>query len=914
VPTKAAGEPVAESATPVVSPAEPAPASKPVKVAASKAPKTAASQAAKAPASKAAKPPAGKAAQAAASAAPAAKKSAAKKSAAKKPAADDAEVGEVETEAGEEVAAKASKKSPRRESALVIVESPAKAKTIKKYLGAGYVVKASVGHVKDLPKKTLGIDVDNDFLPEYVVIDGKKKVLAEIKQAAKEATQIFLAPDPDREGEAIAWHIAEEIRPSNPNIHRVLFNEITKKAILEAIGKPMELDIRKFESQQARRILDRLVGYQISPVLWTKVKRGLSAGRVQSVAVRLIAEREGEIAAFKPQEYWSVEVDVEGDAPPPFMAKVARVDGKKAELTNEGEARAAVDAIKGAALKVSAVERKERKKHAPPPFITSKLQQEASSKLRFSPKRTMALAQRLYEGVELGDEGPAGLITYMRTDSTRISDDAVTEARAYIAERFGAASLPAAPVIYKSKKGAQDAHEAIRPTSLKYDPELVRRLWSGEKGGGGRDARETEDLLKLYALIWNRFVACQMVPAVFDQTSIDIEAGRVGLRASGQVMKVPGYLEVYAETVEEGAGGEDDTAASSALPDVKEGEPLRLIDVKPEQHFTQPPPRFSEASLVKELEEKGIGRPSTYAAILSTVQDRGYVEKRENRLHPTELGVMVNGLLVKSFPGIVSTDFTAQMEEQLDQVEDGSAEWVKLLHQFYEPFKIDLDKAKIEMRDVKREEQATDEICEKCGKPMVIKWGRNGHFLACSGYPDCRNTKEYTRNPDGSLTVVPTTRPSDQVCPTCASPMVIRRGRFGEFLACSRYPDCKTTSPVSLGIACPKPGCGGYLTEKRSRRGKIFFGCSNYSKTQCDFVSWDRPIPKPCPTCGAPFIVQKVSKAGTRLRCTKPECDYTADGDSGESESSPEPAPAPAPPTVAAPPPESGPTGSASVA
>ena len=769
--------------------------------------------------------------------------------------------------------------APRRgnDNALVIVESPAKAKTIKKYLGSGYTVKASVGHVKDLPKKKLGIDIEHGFQPEYVVIDGKKKVLAEIKEAAATASQIFLAPDPDREGEAIAWHIAEEIRPSNPNIHRVLFNEITKKAILEAIGKPIELDSKKFESQQARRVLDRLVGYQISPVLWTKVRRGLSAGRVQSVAVRLICEREDEIAAFKPQEYWSVEANVEGKNPPPFVAKVARIDGKKAELVHEGQAREAVDAIRSATLRVASVERKERKKYPPPPFITSKLQQEASSKLRFSPKRTMSLAQRLYEGVEVGDEGPVGLITYMRTDSTRLSDDAVTDARAYIAERFGAASLPAAPIVYKTKKSAQDAHEAIRPTSLKFDPEKVRQAWSGEKGGG-RDARETEDLLKLYALIWNRFVACQMVPAVFDQTSVDIEAGRVGLRASGQVMKVPGFLEVYAETIEEGAAvAEDDLAG--ALPEVAEGEELRLLDVKPEQHFTQPPPRFSEASLVKELEEKGIGRPSTYAAILSTIQDRGYVEKKENRLHPTELGVMVNGLLVKSFPGIVSTDFTAQMEEQLDQVEDGTADWVKLLSAFYVPFKIDLDKAKIEMRDVKREEQKTDEVCEKCGKPMVIKWGRNGHFLACSGYPECRNTKEYTRNSDGSLTVRPTTRPSDQLCPTCNSPMVIRRGRFGEFLACSRYPDCKTTSPMSLGIACPKEGCGGYLTEKRSKRGKVFFGCSNYSKTQCDFVSWDRPIPKPCPTCGAPFIVQKVSKAGTRLRCIKPECDYTADGE-----------------------------------
>jgi DNA topoisomerase-1 len=792
--------------------------------------------------------------------------------------------GDVETEG----AAARPTRARRSTDALVIVESPAKAKTIKKYLGSGYVVKASVGHVKDLPKKKMGIDIEHGFQPEYVVIDGKKKVLAEIMDAARSAQRVLLAPDPDREGEAIAWHIAEEVRSANPNIQRVLFNEITKKAINEAIGKPMELDVRKFESQQARRVLDRLVGYQISPVLWTKVRRGLSAGRVQSVAVRLVVEREQEITAFKPEEYWTVETVVEGSAPPPFTAKFAKLDGKRAELTNEGSAREVVDIIKGATLVVTSVERKERRKNPPPPFITSKLQQEASSKLRFSPKRTMGLAQRLYEGVEVGDDGLVGLITYMRTDSVRISDDAAAETRAFISERYGATFLPAEPVVYKSKKGAQDAHEAIRPTSLKYDPETVRAAWAAGKGGG-RDERESDDLLRLYTLIWNRFVACQMVAAIFDQTSIDIGAGRVELRASGQVMKFPGFLSVYAETVED-AANEDETGA--ALPDVKEGEAIRLLETKPEQHFTQPPPRFSEATLVKELEEKGIGRPSTYAAILSTVQDRGYVEKREGRLHPTELGVMVNGLLVKSFPGIVSTDFTAQMEEQLDQVEDGTADWVKLLDGFYAPFKLDLEKAKIEMRDVKREEEATSEVCEKCGKPMVIKWGRNGHFLACSGYPDCRNTKEFTRKADGSLTIVSTTRPSDQICPTCGSSMVIKRGRFGEFIACSRYPECKTTSPISLGVDCPKPGCGGYLTEKRSKRGKVFFGCSNYSKTQCDFVSWDRPLAQPCPKCGAKFVVQKISKAGTRIRCLKEDCGYTADAETPEANEAPAPAPA----------------------
>jgi DNA topoisomerase-1 len=765
------------------------------------------------------------------------------------------------------------------DNALVIVESPAKAKTIKKYLGRGYVVKASVGHVKDLPRKKMGIDVKRGFRPEYVVIEKKEKVLSEIKQAAAQVGKVLLAPDPDREGEAIAWHIAEEIRDANPNIQRVLFNEITKKAVNEAIEKPVALDVKKFESQQARRILDRLVGYEISPVLWTKVRRGLSAGRVQSVAVRLVVEREDEIKAFVPQEYWTVEATVEGPVPPPFTVKGTKLDGKKLEMVHEGQAREFVDIMRAATLRVASVERKERRKNPPPPFITSKLQQDASSKLRFSPKRTMGLAQRLYEGVEMGEDGLVGLITYMRTDSTRISDDALTEVRAFIGGKYGATFLPAEPVVYKTKKGAQDAHEAIRPTSLKYDPETVRALWADGKGGG-RDERESDDLLRLYTLIWNRFVACQMVPAVFDQTTIDVAADRAELRATGQVIKFPGFLSVYAETVED-AVNEDETGAS--LPDVKEGDELKLLETRPEQHFTQPPPRFSEATLVKELEEKGIGRPSTYAAILSTIQDRGYVEKKEARLYPTELGVMVNGLLVKSFPEIVSTDFTAQMEEQLDLVEEGEANWVKLLDGFYKPFKVDLEKAKIEMRNLKAEEKPTDEVCEKCGKPMVIKWGRNGHFLACSGYPECRNTKEFTRNADGSLTIVPATRPSDQMCPTCGAPMLIKRGRFGEFLACSKYPECKTTSPLSLGVDCPKPDCGGYLTEKRSRRGKVFFGCSNYSRTKCDFVSWDRPLPQPCPKCGAKFVVQKLSKAGARIRCINEGCDYAADPEATEA-------------------------------
>ena len=571
---------------------------------------------------------------------------------------------------------------------------------------------------------------------------------------------------------------------------------------------------------------------------------------------------------------------MQGATPPSFTTRVFKVAGEKPVLTNEGQAQEVVEVIRKAALVVSQVERKDKRKNPPAPFITSRLQQDASSKLRFSPKRTMALAQRLYEGIELGAEGATGLITYMRTDSTRISEDAIRDVRSLIQTRYSAAHLPAQPNVFKSKKSAQDAHEAIRPTLIDHDPERVKQLLT--ESGAGRDARELDDLVKLYTLIWNRFVACQMAPAVFDQTTIDITAAQVLLRATGQVMRFPGYLEVYAESTEDGVAADEE--GTGLLPDVKEGEALKLLVDRPEQHFTQPPPRFSEASLVRELEEKGIGRPSTYATILSTVQDRGYAEKREGRLYPTELGIVVNGLLVKSFPDIVNVDFTAKMEEQLDGVEEGSADWIKLLRDFYTPFEIDLGRAKVEMRDLKREEQPTSEVCEKCAKPMVIKWGKNGYFLACTGYPDCRNTKEYTRNADGSLTVLPSTRPSDQTCPNCQSPMVIRRGRFGEFLACSRYPDCKTTSPISLGVACPKKDCGGYLTEKRSKRGKVFFGCSNYAKKSCDFVSWDRPMPKACPLCGATFVVQKVSRAGARLRCIAKDCGWGADSEEPNEE------------------------------
>jgi len=774
--------------------------------------------------------------------------------------------------------------------ALVIVESPAKARTIKKYLGSGYTVKASVGHVKDLPKSKMGVDVNRNFEPEYVIIRGKSKVLSDIKQAAETCDKVYLGPDPDREGEAIAWHIAEEIRDANSKIYRVLFNEITKRGVTEALKHPTKLDASKYESQQARRILDRLVGYEISPVLWKKVKRGLSAGRVQSVAVRIVVEREDEIAAFRPVEYWTIECQAEGHEPPPFEAKLARVDGEKADLKTGPEAEALAAELRAAQALVEKIERKERRRNPLAPFITSRLQQEAARKLRFTAKKTMTLAQRLYEGIELGDEGPVGLITYMRTDSTRIADEALAEVRAYISDRFGAEFLPEEPAVYKSAKLAQGAHEAIRPTSMKYDPETVRRLLeqgprrkprsraktappSPRVPGRGVDhERDVDDLVKLYALIWNRFVASQMKPAVYDQTTVDIAAGRLGLRATGQVMKFAGYTQVYTESAEETGASEE--SEDRTLPALSEGEVVRLSEVKPEQHFTQPPPRFTEASLVKELEERGIGRPSTYANILSTIQDRGYVEKREGRFWPTELGKLVNELLVGSFPDILDVDFTAKMEEDLDRVEDGAVDWIDLLKRFYKPFKVDLEKAVKHMRDVKREEIPTEHKCEKCGSTMVIKWGRNGSFLACSGYPECKNTKEFVRRPDGSIEVIEDQK-TDEKCEACGAEMVRKRGRFGEFLACSRYPECKTTQPISLGVLCPRPGCGGFLTEKRSRRGKVFYGCSNYAKSGCDFVLWDRPIPEPCPQCKAPFLVKRENRrAGVRVRCVTEGCGY----------------------------------------
>ncbi len=707
---------------------------------------------------------------------------------------------------------------------LVIVESPAKAKTLGKYLGRDYQVKASIGHVMDLPKSKLGVDIEHDFAPEYHVIQGKAKVLDEIKKAAADKENIYLAPDPDREGEAIAWHIAQKLGRRRKNVHRVMFNEITKKAVLEALKNPGKLDQNRFDAQQARRILDRLVGYKLSPLLWDKVRRGLSAGRVQSVAVRIINEREREIRAFTPEEYWTVEARLEGGAPPPFAARLAEIDGQKLDHKQlRLDTRARVDEVLrglgGAAWTVTKVERKERRRHPTPPFITSRLQQEASRKLGFQPSRTMRVAQRLYEGVELGAEGSVGLITYMRTDSTRIAGEALGAARDYIKGRYGETYLPDSPQVYRSKKDAQDAHEAIRPTAMEYDPERVAQHLD-------------KDELALYTLIWNRFVASQMESAVYDATAFDIEAGTCRFRATGQILKFDGFIRVYTE-------GRDDEQrdpeeeGEGQLPPLAEGDRLRLLELLPEQHFTQPPPRFTQATLIKELEEKGIGRPSTYASIMGTILDKEYVvEDDQRRLKPTELGFLVTDLLVGSFPDVLNVEFTAGMEDELDRIEEGQEHYVDTLRRFWGPFAKDLEQAEVQMRDVKREERPTDLVCEKCGQPMVIKWGRRGEFLACSGYPECKNMQPLHK-------------------------------------------------PVPTGVKCLL-GCGeGELMERRSRRGKLFYSCSRYPA--CQFVAWDRPLPVPCPRCAAGFVTEKVTKRyGTVRRCVRDGCGWQEQVDTGD--------------------------------
>ncbi|MGQ4809709.1 DNA topoisomerase 1 [Candidatus Entotheonellaceae bacterium PAL068K] len=750
---------------------------------------------------------------------------------------------------------------------LIIVESPAKARTIKRHLGADYAIKASIGHVKDLPESRLGIDIANNFAPEYVIVKGKKKVLQELRDEAKKAERVFLAPDPDREGEAIAWHIANELHHvPKAHIYRVLLHEITQKGITEALQHPSRIDEDKVSAQQARRLLDRLVGYKISPLLWEKVQRGLSAGRVQSVALRIICEREQAIQAFQPQEYWTIDADVSAADPPPFRARLHAVDGKKAKIPTGEAANRIVADLQGADYRVTKVKETTRRRHPAPPFTTSTLQQEAARKLRFSTQHTMRVAQQLYEGLPLGDEGAVGLITYMRTDSTRVAVEAVQEAQQHIRDCYGKDYVVSRSRQYKKQKAAQEAHEAIRPTSvLRLPADLTPYL--------------TAEQRSLYTLIWNRFVASQMSSAILDHTSIDIEAKQYLFRATGAVMRFPGFTTLYEESAPEaiqdhtGNGGQNRT-----LPPVGVDQEVQATAVVPTQHFTQPPPRFTEASLVSELEKLGIGRPSTYAAILSTLRDRQYVRDQERKLLPTELGTTINVLLVENFPAILDVQFTAQLEDKLDRIEKGTYQWVETLQNFYEPFAADLAQATQKMRDIKREVEVTDEVCDKCHQPMVIRWGRFGRFLACSGFPECKNTREITADATGNSPAAPSV---EVTCEKCGRLMALKRGRYGEFLACTGYPECKSTRPVNVAMPCPEVHCTGHIVQRKSRRGRAFYGCTNYP--DCTFSVWQRPVPKTCPQCQSPYLLEK--RASTKraiapiLQCPSPACGYrdTAD-------------------------------------
>ena len=821
---------------------------------------------------------------------------------------------------------------------LVIVESPAKAKTIQKYLGKGFTVDASFGHVKDLPKSSLGVDVDDNFSTEYVVIPGKEKVLARLKKLALSADTIYLAPDPDREGEAIAAHLADELgdgngkkkkktkaskeHPDGERIRRVTFNEITQKAVKAAFENPRDIDRNLVDAQQARRVLDRLVGYQVSPLLWDKVRRGISAGRVQTVALRLIVDREREIKAFEKKEYWTIDANLAAAKPPAFDARFVGKGEEKIEVTNGEDAEKIRLALEKADWVVRSAEKKERRRNATPPFTTSKLQQDSSRKLRFSVKRTMMIAQRLYEGIELGEEGLVGLITYMRTDSTRVSAEAITEVREYITGEYGAQYIPESPNTYKEKKEAQAAHEAIRPTSAMRHPDTVKQYLQ-------------EDEFKVYKLIWQRFVASQMNPAVFDQTTVDIDAKSANevfwFRVTGSVMKFDGFLKVYEESKDN--KDEEDEELKHKLPPLDAGQKLTLKSLLPEQHFTEPPPRYNEASLVKELEERGIGRPSTYATILSTIQERQYAQKIGGKFTPTEIGLVVTDLLVENFKDIFDFQYTARLEEELDEIEEGKEKWTDALRDFYKKFAKDLKYAEKHMENIKRMEKPTDEKCERCGSPLVIKWGKHGsfyacstydkenpesctftkenpinlpdldsadmqetaqeeycencgrvmvlkrgrfgQFMACTGYPDCKTTRRLDqgkRVPD---------IPLDEKCPECGRNLIIRHGRYGEFTSCSGYPDCKFVKQNFIGVKCPL--CGeGELVEKRARKGNTFYGCSKYPK--CKFTSAAKPIAEKCPDCGHDYLVERLRKDGTVIACPNKECDYEREvaGTSGD--------------------------------
>ncbi len=750
---------------------------------------------------------------------------------------------------------------------LVIVESPTKIRTIKKYLGKQYNVAATVGHIKDLPAKEIGINIEEGFKPKYTNIPGKQKVIKSLRQAAGDTAEIYLAPDPDREGEAIAWHTAEILKKKGRTFHRVLFHELTKNAIHEAIKSPDKLNQSKYEAQQARRILDRLVGYQISPLLWRKVKGGLSAGRVQSVAVRIICERERAIQAFESEEYWSITAHLEDNSPPPFTAKLIKKNGEKINIPDEKTSNIIIEELSEEKFIVDKIQKKTVKRNPSPPFITSKLQQEAIRKLRFSAKKTMMVAQQLYEGIELSPGEPEGLITYMRTDSTRISNEAAMEALELVRDKFGDEYALQKPRFFKNRKKAQDAHEAIRPTSVFNTPEKIKPFLS-------------KDQFALYELIWKRFVASQMKQALMNNITISISAGPYLFSASGSTVAFPGFMTLYMTTDDQIESERQKT--KDDFPELNEGGILKLNELEPKQHFTMPPPRFSEASLVKELEENGIGRPSTYAAILSTIREKGYVDLVKGYFKPNELGFIVNDLLVNSFADVFDVEFTANMENDLDRIEAAEVNYSEILTKFYDAFKKELETASTGMLSVKGIGFSTDLTCPQCSNRLHIRMGKNGQFLGCSNYPECTYTRNYTRDEKGVVhPVEPSSdQTSDRICDKCGKPMLIKAGRYGTFYACSGYPDCKTTLSTNstnggekTGVHCPEQGCAGELIQRSSKRGKIFYGCSRFP--DCTFATWDKPVAKECPECGAKFLVEKTTKKqGTFLACNTKGCGF----------------------------------------
>jgi len=737
---------------------------------------------------------------------------------------------------------------------LIIVESPAKVKTIKKFLGKDYLVEASVGHIRDLPKKTLGVKENDGFQPEYEIIYGKKKIVAKLQQSAKKSARIFLAPDPDREGEAIAWHIAQLIKKQNANISRIQFNEITPRAVKKALEHPRDLNQDLFNSQQARRILDRLVGYKISPILWSKVKRGLSAGRVQSVALRMIVDRERERQDFVTEEYWPFKAVLSNSAKESFESQLWKIDNKKAHVGSEKEARSLEKKFSKSSFVVQEVEEKERRKDPKPPYITSTLQQEASNRLAFTAKRTMSVAQRLYEGVDLGDLGTTALITYMRTDSVRVSKDSQDSAKKWIISNLGKEYYPPKMRVFRSKGSAQDAHEAVRPVDPAITPEDVRSYLP-------------RDQFMLYRLIWERFIASQMSAARFWDTTVIVSAANTLWRSKGERLVFDGFLKIYSVS-----GPKEE----SVIPKLSKNEKLKLEKLTTEQKFTQPPARYSEASLVRKLEELGIGRPSTYAAIISTLLEREYVTLEEKNFLPTELGLEVCDLLVRHFPSLLDVGFTAQMEESLDTVAEGKKDWVELLKHFTNEFYPTLEKARKEMATVKAGKE-TDIKCQKCGSNMLIRFGRNGAFLACSRYPDCKSTSNFSRDEDGKIKVLdaePVIREKVGVCPECKSDLVLKKARTGSrFIACDNYPKCRYTRPFTTNISCPVEGCPGEMVEKASRMGKIFYGCDQYPK--CEYAVWNYPVDEECPKCGSKILVRKVTKTrGEHVACPEKACKF----------------------------------------